>query len=1097
MYDSQTAALISSAPALEGLDLSELPQKLTNAYAAIVANRVRLRQLIGKDSNLDELSEVLAEIKRLAFTNEALVSAIPNRADRSAAAFVAASAHHLWQLSDKLWSTKAHPSGLAINGIPPEVSATILFLIAEATADASETAKLINVESSDAVEAGVLSAISALAQGDLQGLTQIPIPESQFPTDVPTRHEAHRRLLSMILLGLRYLGEDLLSVDSDARGVRAIQLFDRVKQLSIEKTEPAELPEVISTFPGAYHLASLLSCAATDLGASVLTKLPPPHGVDGGNWRDLMKEFARRRPYLWRNHRQAVAEGYLERGVSAVISFPTGAGKSALAELKIAAALLRGEKVIFLAPTLALVDQTARALRAAFKRAEVQREKWEALTFDDLLLDSLPEISVMTPERCLAMLAFDRSVFEGVGLLVFDECHLVHPTDPNRSRRALDAMLCVLNFVAAAPNADLLLLSAMMKNAEEIAKWLQEVTGRTCIPLNLTWKPTRQVRGCVVYESDVVRSLAKQLRTERAKTKAKTPPVKIRKAMRARPHSFFCLRQTWQSNARKDYALLPLLEEEVLLGISSGSSGDWYLTPNGNQVAASIARATSALGFKTLLFVQNRTHCDSTATSLSEALGPKAIVLSPDEKRLVEISSEEMGDVAHLYAKFSSKGELESACLPHHSLLLPWERQLHESLFRRLDGINALVATSTLAQGMNLPSEIVIIAGDSRFEASANRLERLQAHELLNAAGRAGRAGEDSHGFVVVVPSKVVDFESSTNTIHKHWMDLKAIFAQGDQCLEIEDPLTGLLDEIHLAGDKQSDLADYLITRFPRGPIGDPNPDEHARTFLLRSFAAYRAKARGEEIWIEERVRSALKFRNARLEETAGAPWADQLSASVGLPSALILDLSLALEGVEIIDSRDVDYWWNWAMSWLRSHPGRVTSVVRRESLEGFMGGHFRALATAVERGNAALPAIESLLHIWLKGGTLADMEVAFGTPKSLIGKCRNARQFVLRIVPDLAYFFGLPFQILSAKRGPAADELMPGLAISTLGTCVREGFDRAEKLALRQIRRETRSRVGIHEEFKKIEPFLEPSSGIEDLAMATQRVKSAIEMAR
>jgi hypothetical protein len=51
----------------------------------------------------------------------------------------------------------------------------------------------------------------------------------------------------------------------------------------------------------------------------------------------------------------------------------------------------------------------------------------------------------------------------------------------------------------------------------------------------------------------------------------------------------------------------------------------------------------------------------------------------------------------------------------------------------------------------------------------------------LNAAGRAGRAGEVSQGFVLIVPSKVMDFGSSTNQIHGHWSDLRAIFSQSDQ----------------------------------------------------------------------------------------------------------------------------------------------------------------------------------------------------------------------------------------------------------------------------------------------------------------------------
>ena len=81
--------------------------------------------------------------------------------------------------------------------------------------------------------------------------------------------------------------------------------------------------------------------------------------------------MSRDRPYLWRNHRNAIDMGYLERGVSSAISFPTGGGKSTLAELKIAVALLLGQKVVFLAPTNALVDQTATALKKTFEDFEV------------------------------------------------------------------------------------------------------------------------------------------------------------------------------------------------------------------------------------------------------------------------------------------------------------------------------------------------------------------------------------------------------------------------------------------------------------------------------------------------------------------------------------------------------------------------------------------------------------------------------------------------------------------------------------------------------------------------------------------------------
>jgi hypothetical protein len=40
------------------------------------------------------------------------------------------------------------------------------------------------------------------------------------------------------------------------------------------------------------------------------------------------------------------------------------------------------------------------------------------------------------------------------------------------SRRSIDAMLCLLNLNRLASTADILLLSAMMKNTAEMAGWL-------------------------------------------------------------------------------------------------------------------------------------------------------------------------------------------------------------------------------------------------------------------------------------------------------------------------------------------------------------------------------------------------------------------------------------------------------------------------------------------------------------------------------------------------------------------------------------------------------------------------------------------------
>lgn len=1099
MFDADTVALISGAPALDGVNLAELPQRLTNAYASIVSARIRMREP-GRDRALPEdIIKIVSEMKRLAFTHEAFVSVLAERENRAAAAFVAGTAHHVSLLAEKIRAETPRPSNLGLQSISPEVSATLLFLIAEASADAAEMAKSIVVQTDDVVEAALLTAIGHLANGRLRRVLDVNIPSSEQFLATDRSGQAVRALYYLLFHGVRAMAATMLSaVGSEDRLIEADPnvLFDRVKGLCVESLDDLFDDEKIapySLYPGPLHLASLLSSVAKDLSASALVNIPPPRGIDDGRWAGVLQEIAERRPYLWRNHRQAIAAGYLELGTSAAISFPTGAGKSTLAELKIATALLHGVKVVFLAPTLALVDQTARALATTFPKAEVQRERAEELLFD-FDGEALPAISVMTPERCLAMLSFDREIFTDVGLLVFDECHLLHPREADRSRRAIDAMLCVLNFTSIAPEADILFLSAMMMNAEEIAGWVKSLTGRLCLSLALTWKPTRQVRGCVVYGAAEINVLKARLREVRAAVKNKHAPAALERELIVQPFGFFCLRQTWQSQARKDYALLPLLEDTVLLATATAKDRNWYLTPNGNKVASAIAESTASQRLKTLVFTQTIPLANSATNTLSSRLGRSRCALTEEERRLYAIAVDEAGGADRVYLQVDAVGELVSSSACHHGLLLPAERHLHESLFKRPDGIDVLVATSTLAQGMNLPSEIVIIGGDSRFDPGADRMERLEAHELLNAAGRAGRVGEDSYGFVLIVPSKVVHFDNAANTIHNHWADLRAIFAQSDQCLKIDDPMTPLLDQIHLAAAATSSMTKYLIRRLPVGEPGDEDDrDAPARNLLGRSFAAYRARSRGDQAWLDSRIEAAITARRADPEAPEVLTWADRLAAGAGVPVAIIRDLGEALAAQPLSDNALMLDWRAWLLAWFEQRQHLIPSLIRRESLEGLFGSKYKNLEHDEARGQYAFPILARLMDRWMAGDTLADLERAFGTEERLIGKCEAAREFVLRLVPELTYIFGLPAQVFRASTAENGKAVDPALALGTLGACVREGFDKLEKLALRQYRKGRIPRRMVHREFARIEPYLSPAVPGESFPAVIGRIESAV----
>jgi len=1090
MFDPITSAIIRSSPSLSGLDLELLPKRLTQAFTEIIAARIQFRGQAAIESS-EPLAHTLVEMRRLAAAHEAYTALLPDRENRAAAAFVAASAHQVYFLGTKI---SGQPSSYADGAsIAPEVCASLLFLIAEAHADAAECAKriVISDDPQRSVEAALLTAVKLFCLGRLNAARLVELPE--LATDAEPSELAVSALYLELLKGVKRLAQRLITRGDPEKYEGEIEPpafhFNRVKALSIGQLDDVlgTGSPVFSLFPGPLHLANLLIAVERDLVDSALSRIETPDQVAEDSWWSVIRRMARDRPYLWRNHRAAIESGYLKKGVSSALSFPTGGGKSTLAELKIATALLRGEKVIFLAPTHALVDQTTRALQKTFDVLdfEIFGDVDDEVTFSDVVV--LPEVIVTTPERCLMLLTTQPEAFADLGLVVFDECHLLHPRDGERSRRSVDAMLAVLNLSIVSSEADFLLLSAMMRNTEEIAAWIAELTDRPCLPLNLAWKPTRQVRGTVVYQAPRITELNEVLREARKKYTNKNVPASVGRELVARPFGFFGLLQTWATQDRHDYALLPLLPEEHRLSTgTTPKSRNWYLTPNGKHTAALLAAAAADSGLKTLVFVQSIVLAESAVKEFRDLRVSAPVLLTEPEQELYRIASEEMGGAEHCYIGVEADGTCTGGSAGHHSLLLREERLLHESLFKRADGIPVLFATSTLAQGMNLPSELVIIAGDSRFDPSVDKMAQLEAHELLNAAGRAGRAGENSQGVVLVVPSRVVEFDDEAGLINQHWMTLQTIFSQSDQCLDIDDPTTSLLDRIH-SGSFAESMPAYFISRLP--PVDTDGGDKSLRAVVDKTFAAFRARQRGDKEWLESRIGAVFAARN-RSPIPAEDTWLDRVSGLTGMPVETLRQIA------EIFDVEDTYQSAKHAVDaltgWLHTNPGKLVEIMRPENLDGFFGGEFEKLSDA-DKGRVALPVIKVFLEQWMLGKPLKELEAHYpdgGEPAN----CKRARHFVLRVVPDLAFFAGLPARLIAARELSKDSKPAPlPIVISTLSAAVREGCESPECLAVRVMSsRRATSRVAARARYETLKRFFEAGESSETFEQTIERARAA-----
>jgi len=88
----------------------------------------------------------------------------------------------------------------------------------------------------------------------------------------------------------------------------------------------------------------------------------------------------------------------------------------------------------------------------------------------------------------------------------------------------------LLAVTRVSPNIDLILMSAMMSNADELAAWIEWLVGRRCLALELSWKPTRQARGCVVYKNTRIDELQRALHSSRTRARRERPNAKPRAA---------------------------------------------------------------------------------------------------------------------------------------------------------------------------------------------------------------------------------------------------------------------------------------------------------------------------------------------------------------------------------------------------------------------------------------------------------------------------------------------------------------------------------------------------------------------------------------
>ncbi|CAK7228554.1 Putative steryl acetyl hydrolase mug81 [Sporothrix eucalyptigena] len=140
----------------------------------------------------------------------------------------------------------------------------------------------------------------------------------------------------------------------------------------------------------------------------------------------------------------------------------------------------------------------------------------------------------------------------------------------------------------------------------------------------------------------------------------------------------------------------------------------------------------------------------------------------------------------------------------HHAGLVESDRQLSEELFLN-NKIQILVATSTLAWGVNLPAHLVIVKGTQFFDAKIEGYKDMDLTDVLQMLGRAGRPQFDNSGVARIFT------QDAKKDFYKHFLHTG---------FPVESSLHTVLDN-HLCAEvsaetivSKQDALDYLTWTF-------------------------------------------------------------------------------------------------------------------------------------------------------------------------------------------------------------------------------------------------------------------------------------------
>jgi len=189
------------------------------------------------------------------------------------------------------------------------------------------------------------------------------------------------------------------------------------------------------------------------------------------------------------NVAQSAAIPYLDKDMNLIISFATAAGKTVLAEDCFAYHMKTSDsRVAYVCPFKSLAAEKYQSWKNEPQLAKYGLVLGTSDTETEVAEYYAARLAVITTESfdSKTRSASYRELIDSLSCVCLDESHLLG--DKNRGG-ALEAS--IMRVAKGNPKARLILLSATMSNAIEIAKWIKSLNGKDTKCITSTWRPVK------------------------------------------------------------------------------------------------------------------------------------------------------------------------------------------------------------------------------------------------------------------------------------------------------------------------------------------------------------------------------------------------------------------------------------------------------------------------------------------------------------------------------------------------------------------------------------------------------------------------------